>query len=211
MIGAADVVSRFGGDKFVVVQYRGSPRSTRPGRWPEKSLARCISSTYQIDGHQVAGGASIEIAIAPVDGHTTPTSCCAMPTWRSIRRSAESRGTWRRFEAEMEAHAQTRRNLELDLRKAVANEAFELDYQPLFDPRRRVVGVRSAACAGRIRSAGWCRRRNSFPVAEETGLILEIGKQVLRKACLECGRWPAISASPSTFRRSSSAGPTSRR
>ena len=83
----------------------------------------------------------------------------------------------------MEADAQARRNLELDLRRATENEAFELYYQPLFDLRTR----RIVACEALLRwphqERGMVSPAEFIPVAEEMGLIVEIGHQVLREAC----------------------------
>ena len=107
----------------------------------------------------------------------------------------------------MEARAQARRSLELDLRNALENEAFELHYQPIFDIRTR----RIMSCEALLRwphpERGMVSPAEFIPVAEEMGLIVEIGEQVLRKACLECRRWPgdtgvAVNLSSIQFSRS---------
>jgi EAL domain-containing protein (putative c-di-GMP-specific phosphodiesterase class I) len=103
---------------------------------------------------------------------------------------AENRGSWRSFLPEMEATAQARRSLELDLRNALKSEAFDLYYQPIFDVRTK----RILACEALLRwengEHGSVSPAQFIPVAEEMGLIVELGNQVLRKACLECRRWP---------------------
>jgi EAL domain-containing protein (putative c-di-GMP-specific phosphodiesterase class I) len=106
----------------------------------------------------------------------------------------------------MDVKAQARRSLELDLRNAVANDAFELHYQPIFDLKTR----RVATCEALLRWAhperGMVSPAEFIPIAEEMGLIVEIGQQVLNKACVECTKWPsdvrvAVNLSPIQFRR----------
>jgi EAL domain-containing protein (putative c-di-GMP-specific phosphodiesterase class I) len=122
------------------------------------------------------------------------------------RAKAECRGTWRFFKSEMEADAQARRNLELDLRNALENDAFEIYYQPIFDLKTREI----VACEALLRwphpERGMIPPTEFIPVAEEMGLIVELGNQVLRKATLECKKWPsdvrvAVNLSPIQFSR----------
>ena len=107
----------------------------------------------------------------------------------------------------MEARAQARRSLELDLRTALENEAFDLHYQPIFDIRTRRIVSCEALLRWRHRERGMVSPAEFIPVAEEMGIIVEIGEQVLRKACLECRQWPggirvAVNLSPIQFSRS---------
>jgi predicted signal transduction protein with EAL and GGDEF domain len=107
---------------------------------------------------------------------------------------ADGRGTWRWFETKMEASAQARRALEFDLRAATESEAFELYYQPIFNLKTR----RIESCEALLRwphpERGMVSPAEFIPVAEEMGLIVEIGNQALYKACLECRRWPGDTA-----------------
>jgi predicted signal transduction protein with EAL and GGDEF domain len=107
---------------------------------------------------------------------------------------AEGRGTWRWFETKMEANALARRNLELDLRHALESEAFELYYQPLFNLKTKRIMACEALLRWPHRERGMVSPAEFIPVAEEMGLIVEIGNQVLYKACLECRRWPGDTA-----------------
>ena len=102
---------------------------------------------------------------------------------------------------------QARRSLELDLRNALENDTFELHYQPLVELKtRRILG-----CEALLRwphpERGMISPGEFIPIAEEMGLIVEIGKRVLRKACQECRNWPgdirvAVNLSPTQFSRS---------
>ena len=94
----------------------------------------------------------------------------------------------------MEASAQARRALELDLRTATESEAFELYYQPLFNLKTRRIEAVEALLRWPHHERGMVSPAEFIPVAEEMGLIVEIGNQALYKACLECRRWPGDTA-----------------
>jgi diguanylate cyclase (GGDEF)-like protein len=204
VIRATDVVARFGGDEFVVVQF--------PVTSPDQAtvlaerIVQRLKGTYEIDGHQVAVSASVGIAIADENG-VNPDQLLKNSDMALYRAKAESRGTWRWFEVEMEAQAQARRSLELDLRNALETEAFDLHYQPIFDIRTRRILSCEALLRWRHPERGMVSPAVFIPIAEEMGIIVEIGDQVLRKACLECRRWPgdtrvAVNLSPIQFSRS---------
>jgi diguanylate cyclase (GGDEF)-like protein len=200
----SDVIARFGGDEFVVLQT--SIKSLEECAALATRILRALHGTYELDGHVVMVSASSGISIAPRNG-TDADQLLRNADMALYRAKSERRGTWRWFEPEMEADAQARRNLELDLRTATENNAFDLYYQPLFDLRTR----RIVACEALLRwphhERGMISPAEFIPVAEEMGLIVEIGNQVLRKACLECGRWPddvrvAVNLSSIQFGRS---------
>jgi EAL domain-containing protein (putative c-di-GMP-specific phosphodiesterase class I) len=105
------------------------------------------------------------------------------------------RGSWQFFEQGMDVMARVRRNLQLDLRNALAADAFQVHYQPLYNLRTK----RMATCEALLRwphpERGMVPPGEFIPIAEEMGLIVEIGRLVLRKACIECARWPTTCAS----------------
>ena len=90
----------------------------------------------------------------------------------------------------MEANAQARRTLEFDLRTAAKSEAFEIYYQPLFNLKTRRIDACEALLRWQHHERGMVSPAEFIPVAEEMGLIVEIGNHVLYNACLECRRWP---------------------
>ena len=203
LVRASDLVARFGGDEFVIVQ--------APTAGPEEAatLARrivaALSETYEIDGHQVVIGATIGIAMAPRDAtgtdHLLKNADMAL-YWAK----AEQRGTWRFFESGMDMRAQDRRSLELDLRNALANDAFEIYYQPLFDLKTMKVTTCEALLRWQHPLRGMIPPTEFIPVAEEMGLIVEIGNWVLHQACRTCATWPdnvrvAVNLSANQFRR----------
>ncbi len=208
LVRESDIVARFGGDEFVVVQ--------TPTDGPEEAatLARrivsALSETYEIDGHQVVIGATIGIAIAPRDAtgadHLLRNADMAL-YWSK----AEQRGTWRFFEPGMDVRAQERRSLELDLRNALANNSFEIYYQPLFDLKTMKITTCEALLRWQHPLRGMIPPAEFIPVAEEMGLIVEIGNWVLLQACRACVTWPgevrvAVNLSAYQFRRGNVTG-----
>ena len=204
VVRETDVVARFGGDEFVVLQY--PVVSSDQASALAKRVVEGLRGNYDIDGHEVAVSASIGIAIADAPG-TDADQLLKNSDMALYRAKAENRGTWRWFEAEMEARAQARRTLELDLRTALENEAFDLYYQPIFDAKTRRILSCEALLRWHHHERGMVSPGEFISVAEEMGIIVEIGQQVLRKACLECRRWPgntrvAVNLSPIQFSRS---------
>jgi diguanylate cyclase (GGDEF)-like protein len=205
LVRDTDVVARFGGDEFVVLQ--------TPTSGPDevavlaRRIVAALSETYDVEGHQVVIGASIGIALAPRDA-TGPDHLLKNADMALYWAKGEQRGTWRFFEPTMDIRAQARRSLELDLRNALANNAFEVYYQPLFDLKT----MRVTTCEALLRwphpLRGMIPPSEFIPVAEEMGLIVEIGNWVLHHACATCATWPgkvrvAVNLSANQFRRGS--------
>jgi diguanylate cyclase (GGDEF)-like protein len=198
----ADVIARFGGDEFVILQ--APLHSLEQGEALAARVLKAVSGTYDLDGHKVVVTASIGIALATTA--LDPDQFLRNADMALYWAKAEGRGTWRWFETKMEANALARRNLELDLRHALESEAFELHYQPLFNLKTKRIMACEALLRWPHRERGMVSPAEFIPVAEEMGLIVEIGNFVLREACLECAKWPddvrvAVNMSPIQFRR----------
>ncbi len=198
-----DVLGRFGGDEFVVLQ--ASASGAQEAGVLARRIVHSLSQPYDIEGHQVVIGASIGIAIAPEDG-TDADKLLKNADMALYRAKSDGRGAWRYFEAEMDIKLQARRSLEMDLRAALENDAFQLWYQPLYNIKQQ----RFTTCEALLRwnhpERGYIQPSEFIPIAEEMGLIVDIGNWVLRQACLECVKWPAhisvaVNLSPIQFRR----------
>jgi diguanylate cyclase (GGDEF)-like protein len=186
----ADVISRFGGDEFVILQ--APMRSLEQGEALATRVLNALAGTYDLDGHKVVVTASIGIALAK--SRIDPEQLLRNADIALYQAKADGRGTFRWFEAKMEASAQARRALELDLRSATESEAFELYYQPIFNLKTRRIETCEALLRWPHHERGMVSPAEFIPVAEEMGLIVEIGNQALYKACLECRRWPGDTA-----------------
>ncbi len=202
-IGPNDAVARFGGDEFVILRRAGQGR--REAELLAKNVIEQLSRPYHIDGNTVVIGASIGIALIPEHG-TDPDQLLKEADTALYRSKAEGRGSWRFFEASMDTEARARRDLEFDLRQALRRGEFELHFQPIFNLRQRRFTVCEALLRWNHPERGKVSPGEFVPVAEEMGLIVEIGDWVLRQACAECMKWPsginvAVNISPLQFRR----------
>jgi EAL domain-containing protein (putative c-di-GMP-specific phosphodiesterase class I) len=118
---------------------------------------------------------------------------------------SDGRGTYRFFEPEMDTRMKARRELEMDLRTALANDEFELHYQPLVSLQTNEITAFEALLRWNRASHGVVSPADFIPVAEETGLIIPIGDWVLRQACEEAAKWPgevkvAVNLSPAQLK-----------
>jgi len=199
----SDFVARFGGDEFVVLLSRVS--STGEVSELARRIVDSISAPYDVDGHEIVIGASIGIAVAPTDG-VGPTELLRNADMALYQAKSFGKRTWRFFEASMAVAAQARRNLAVDLRAALASDAFELRYQPILCVRSMRITTCEALIRWRQAGRGIVLPAEFIPVAEEMGVIVEIGSWVLHQACMECSKWPsdvrvAVNLSPIQFRR----------
>ena len=196
-----DTVARLGGDEFAVVQAgvaRPDDAAELAGR-----IVRALGEPFELDEHQVLIGASLGIAIGGIDG-TSADTLLKNADLALFRAKQDGRGAYRCFEPEMDARLQARRALELDLRRAVANDEFDLYYQPLVDLRTNRLSGFEALIRWWHPSRGMVSPAEFIPVAEESGLIVQIGEWVIQRACAEAVTWPgrlnvAVNVSPLQF------------
>jgi diguanylate cyclase (GGDEF)-like protein len=198
-----DVVARFGGDEFVILQHPLG-HAKEAAALAERVVAT-LGEPFQISGQEVIVGASIGITLAPRDGNHAD-QLLKNADMALYRAKADGRRAWRFFEQGMDVMAQARRNLQVDLRNALAANVLEVYYQPLLNLRTKRISTCEALLRWPHPVRGMISPAEFIPVAEETGLIVEIGNRVLRQACLECAKWPgdvsvAVNMSPIQFRR----------
>lgn len=199
----SDILARLGGDEFAIVQtevHRPEEVTAQASR-----IVEVLGEPYEIDGQEVVVGASIGIAVAPVDGDN-PDLLLKNADMALYRAKADGRGMFRFFEAEMDARLQSRRKLEVELRRAVAQAEFEIYYQPIVDLKDNQVTAFEALVRWNHPERGLVAPNEFIPVAEDIGLICPIGEWVLRQACAEATTWAghirvAVNLSPAQFRK----------
>ncbi len=201
-VGEHDTVARLGGDEFAVVQIGRSEEAA--ARALAGRLVEVISAPYEIDDHQIVIGVSIGISLSPQDG-SNPDELLKNADLALYRAKADGRGTYRFFETGMDARAQARRLLEMDMRAALQRDEFQPYYQPIRDVASDRVVAFEALLRWNHPQRGLISPINFIPLAEETGLIIQLGELVLHRACADAATWPddigvAVNLSPVQFK-----------
>jgi len=194
-------VGRLGGDEFQVIL---------PGRIPREQLThlattiiQSLSQPYSIEGHQVVIGVSIGIALSPDNGVTS----------EALIRNADlalyaakdgGRGRYHFYAADLHSDAEERRQLEQDLRDALISGGLTLAYQPVVSTTTEKIAGFEALLRWKHPKRGWLSPTKFIPIAEESGLIAQIGEWALRTACHDMAQWPenvrvAVNVSPLQF------------
>jgi diguanylate cyclase (GGDEF)-like protein len=196
-----DRIARLGGDEFAILQISAA----QPGSsiaLAEK-IIEVVGQPNSIDGHDVTVGASVGIAVArPGDMNTENFLKSADLAMYSAK--SDGRGTYRMFDPEMDAIVQARRLLERDMRTALAQDGFRLFYQPLVNLQTKKVTAFEALMRWQHPERGMVPPSDFIPVAEEMGLIVQLGEWALRQACAEATEWPdgicvSVNLSPLQF------------
>ena len=197
-----DFVARRGGDEFAIVQTGVGTADDVTGLVTR--VLDTIREPYECLGHQVTTDASIGIALAPQHGADLDQILKNADLAMYAAKSA-GRRTYRFFEPEMDARVRARRILEMDLRQAISDGAFEVHYQPCVSLRDNKITGCEALLRWRHSERGMISPAEFIPIAEETGLINQLGEWVLTTACAEATTWPdhiklAVNVSPVQFK-----------
>jgi diguanylate cyclase (GGDEF)-like protein/PAS domain S-box-containing protein len=197
-----DIVARLGGDEFAIIQTAVEDPTDVSNL--AKRLHQAIQAPYDLAGHHLVTNTSIGIALAPYDG-TDPDQLLKNADLAMYGAKADGHGTYRFFEPDMDARVKARRALEFDLREAIMCGGFELHYQPLVDVQNNSISGCEALVRWRHPERGLISPAEFIFVAEDTGLINQLGEWVLRTACAEAMQWPsdikvAVNVSPVQFK-----------
>ncbi|MFZ2145122.1 MAG: EAL domain-containing protein, partial [Xanthobacteraceae bacterium] len=197
-----DTIARLGGDEFAIIMT--AMHQPSDAAFLSQRVREAITKPFELDGHQMVVDVSIGISIAPLDA-TDPDQLLKSADMALYGAKADGRGTYRFFEPEMDARMRQRRDLEMDLRQALVNGEFELHYQPLVTLDNNEITGFEALVRWKHPVRGTISPGDFIPVAEETGLIIQLGDWVLRKACEETAAWPeslkiAVNLSPAQLK-----------
>ncbi len=184
----ADTVARLGGDEFVVMLEALDSLGTR--RVAERILS-AISAPFYIEGQELYLGVSIGIAVAPHDGDD-PNTLLRKADAAMYLAKERGRNNFQTFTSDLDDRVSRRFRIESGLRRASDRNEFYADYQPRVDVRSgRIVGV-EALIRWNSADFGHMMPGQFIHDAEETGLIVEIDRWILRAACDQLARWRRI-------------------
>lgn len=203
LLSDGDQIARLGGDEFAILQV-GQPQP-HSSTILASSIIATVSEVCQLADHEVTVGASVGIAICD-NARTDLADLLRNADLAMYRAKSEGRGTYRLFDPEMDQKAQARRQLELDIRRAITVGDFRAHFQPIVDLGSRRIVSFEALMRWTHPTRGYISPAEFIPVAEETGMIVQLGDWMIREACKEAAKWPgevrvAVNLSPIQFVR----------
>jgi diguanylate cyclase (GGDEF)-like protein/PAS domain S-box-containing protein len=201
VIGPAGRCGRLGGDEFQVII--PAPQTRDHLAHLAREIIATLSQPYTVEGHAVVIGASVGVAIAPEHGTTSEALIRNVDLALYAAKDA-GRGCHRFYSDELHSAAEERAELEQDLRDAIQRGELELWYQPVvYAASETIVGF-EALLRWNHPTRGWLSPGKFVPIAEDAGLIDQLGQWALRTACDDLARWPeevrcAVNVSPLQF------------
>src|SRR5690606_34381230 len=198
-----DLVARLGGDEFAVITTLATDMPALQ-RIADRIIA-ALCAPYCINGHNILIGASIGIAVIDARSATGAADIMRYADMALYRAKNEGRNRACIYDAAMNADLSNRKSLEHDLRQAIDNNGLRLLYQPIVNASGdTMIGVEALARWSHP-ERGDVEPSQFIPIAEHSGLIVDLGEWVLRQACLDGKAWPsltmAVNVSPIQFRR----------
>lgn len=181
-----DTLARLGGDEFAVVLTGLEGRDAACNT--AHRLINAISPPFQIEGHQFSVGVSIGIAIAP-DDNDQAEQLLGYADMALYEAKRNGRNRYECFDVELDVAARQRRLVETDLRTALHLGQLQLHYQPVVDQQTSSVTGYEALLRWEHPTRGMVMPMDFIPIAEETGLIHELGNRALNLACQEAASW----------------------
>lgn len=197
-VNVRGTVARWGGDEFIIT-LEGSEATMRAEEIAREVLD-ALATPLMIGGQTFLPSASSGIAEAPLDG-TAPDELLSRADMALYAAKVDMRGSALRFKLSMEERAGERRLLESDLREGIDKRQFVVYFQPIVDARSGGLAGFEALLRWQHPTRGLVLPDAFIPIAEDTGLIVEIGRFVLEEACRAATRWPdrlkiAVNLSP---------------
>ncbi|KKO63209.1 Cyclic di-GMP phosphodiesterase Gmr [Janthinobacterium sp. KBS0711] len=186
ILRGTDIICRIGGDEFVVIVEPADDASEMAS--VARKILAVLAPPFDLEGHQLYVSASIGVSLYPFDAQDVATLTRNADT-AMYHAKHQGKNRYAVFKAEMELRAQRRLRMEANLRRALQNEELYLHYQPQIDLRSgRIVGV-EALVRWNCREMGQLSPAEFIPVAEESGIIVDLGRWVLQSACRQAALW----------------------
>ena len=199
-----DVLARLGGDEFAIMQSADKDQRAEAIALAVR-IIDIVAQPFDLDGRKVSVGTSIGIALAPQDG-IEPDELLKKADLALYRTKAAGRNGFNFFHADMTAEVDARHQLENEMREGLTRNEFEVHYQPVFDAETRDVRGAEALVRWRHPQRGLMAPDRFIPLAEDTGLIVQLGAWILQRACADAVAWPdnvklAVNLSSVQFRK----------
>lgn len=194
-------IARLGGDEFAIIQ-TGKPQPDGARALADAILSG-VAAEMDVARDPTAVGVSLGIAVYPADGQTEEQLCVNADT-ALYRAKHAGRGKACFFDAEMDAAVKARREIENELRHAIVRNQLYVHYQPILDSRSGGISGYEALMRWNRPGHGSSEPDVFIKIAEESGVIVQLGEWVLRQACTEAARWAqplsiAVNVSPVQF------------
>jgi diguanylate cyclase (GGDEF)-like protein len=200
-VGKSGRVGRLGGDEFQVI----IPNRVDRKRVAQvaKDIIHALSHPYSIEGHSIVVGASVGIALAPDDGTASEELVRNVDLALYAAKDA-GRGRFHFYAQDLHAEAEARAEIERELRNAIAQGELQLFYQPYVATASERIAGFEALLRWQHPKRGWIAPDKFVGIAEDSGLIAQIGEWALRTACNDLANWPddvrcAVNVSPLQF------------
>jgi diguanylate cyclase (GGDEF)-like protein len=198
-----DLVARLGGDEFAVIS---SASCELPALQAMAArLITALSAPYLINGHTIVIGASVGIAVIDQRSGGGSADIMRYADMALYRAKNEGRNRACIYDAVMDADLSQRKLVEHDLREAIEHDHLQVLYQPIVNASGEKVVTVEALARWPHPTRGLVSPADFIPIAEHSGLIIELGARVLRRACLDGKAWPgvevAVNVSPLQFRQ----------
>jgi diguanylate cyclase (GGDEF)-like protein/PAS domain S-box-containing protein len=186
-VGEVGHVGRMGGDEFAIV-IRDAQSRKKVNDLAHR-IIDAVAEPYHIDKSEIRIGVSIGCAFGPIDGQSVD-DLIQKADLALYQAKAQGRGTCCCFSADMQNEAEDRLRLEQDLRQALTLKQFRLDYQPLVNAADQSLMGFEALIRWHHPTRGMVSPVEFIPLAEETGLIMQLGDWVIDEACRAAASWP---------------------
>jgi diguanylate cyclase (GGDEF)-like protein/PAS domain S-box-containing protein len=198
-----DTLARLGGDEFAIVL--SAIENLDAARCTAQRLINAITAPFSIEGHALTVGASIGIAIAP-DDHNCAQQLLGYADMALYEAKRNGRNRHECFRHELDEAARSRRVIETELRTALRLGQLHLHYQPIIDTHGKHISGYEALMRWEHPDKGLIMPLDFISIAEETGLIHEVGALALKLACREAASWGteqsvAVNLSPIQFKK----------
>ena len=185
-VRASDTVSRLGGDEFVILL--ADSKNSEDAALTAEKICSLFSQPHKLANHQLHVSTSIGISVYPTDGLDAETLIKNADT--AMYSAKESgRNNYQFFKVEMNTRAVERQNIEADLHAAIAENQLFLKYQPKINLQTQALTGLEVLIRWQHPELGEIMPERFMPAAEDSGLIIPIGRWVLREACLQAKRW----------------------